>query len=246
MKKSLIRLIIFFLLPSFLSLIVLPTVLAAPKKQSVWVVHQKNRWGKYVFYYTDNALKIEGSSNGVLISKAPDWDVFVYHKTDKRYTQIPLKTWVHKAKGRMNLNKLKLKALKRKVANLDVLTYIFSVNSDVDVSGGTNAMYQSKMVTKFAKNTVVTFDANQKRRNKIPVLIWSCFFEFPNAGSVPIETYFDLKNGKREYSLETLKQNTAKLPSSIFDKPKGLTRTNSPVLSIFMGQGILDATELLF
>lgn len=246
MKKLLTRLIILSLLPGFLSLIVLPTAFAAPKKQSVWVVHQKNRWGKYVVYYTDKALKIEGSSKGVLISTAPRWDVFVYHKTDKKYTQVPLKLWVHKAKGRMNLNKLKLKVLKRKIANLDVLTYIFAVNSDVDVSGGTNAMYQSRMITKFAKNTVVSFDANQKRRKKIPILIWSCFFEFPNAGAVPIETYFDLKNGKREFSLETLKQTTVKLPTSIFDKPKGLTYTKSPVLSVFMGNEMMDAAQLLF
>ena len=220
--------------------------MSAEKQISTWVVHQKNRWGNYIVYYSDQALRIEGSSQGVLVSKAPKWDVFLYHTRDKRCAQIPLKLWTQKMSGRVNLKAMKQAPVKEKIAQIDVLTYRFPINSEVDVTGGTNALYQSRMINKYAICSVFSFDANSKRFNTIPIIIWNCFLEFPYSGRVPINAYILVKNGEKELVLESTKQESKLMPASKFEKPQGLKMVNDPPLSVFMGKGILDATELLF
>ncbi len=67
----------------------------APKTRSVEVIQQKHCYlGNLELILAPDAVRISENVNGtVIISKAPDWRVFVYNKRNKLYYDMSLEVW---------------------------------------------------------------------------------------------------------------------------------------------------------
>lgn len=241
------RRVLLFFCTSIFSLICLsPAAFSQNKKVKVWVLHQKNRWGKYKVCVNNKAIRINGSSGGVVIAKAPNWEVFVFHKRDKKFCTATLSQWIRKTNGRLYLPKLKQKPKYKSVSGLKISTYRFPINAVMDVTAGTQTVYRSRGRSTFVKDSIFGFYINQKRVSKAACLVWNGFYEFPNTGVVPIEYYYVLKNNQKIFGLTTSSQIEKLVDPAVFERPVGLKKTTKPILSVFMGSGLMDATELLF
>ena len=218
----------------------------AVNKINCWKVRQKNRWGQYVVCINNKAIRIDGSSGGVLLSCAPKWDILMFHKRDRKLSQVPFSQWIKKSGGRVYLLKLKQKPKSAKVCGIDVETFRFPMHKMLDVTAGTSTLYRSKTSEHFVKNSYMSFDSNQKRFDRIPKLILNSFLELPDSDRIVLDCYFEHKDGSRTSIIETTDQRYEKLPESFFKLPGGLKSTNEPPLSVYMGTGLLDAAELLF
>lgn len=226
--------------------LLLPIGASSKARASVkaWQVKQTNAWGRYTIHTTNNAIRIDGSSGGVLVARAPQWQVVVFHLREARICKIPYVHWKEKVPTSHRLTDTGRKPQLVSIAGLPAFKYTFAVNDFQDSDAGTNNLYRSKLT----KDLILrrTF-AVAKDESRLPIQvreIWRNFLELKTLGSIPLEIY-ELSGGKNAYKLQTQSQKFVFVDPSMFSSPGGLKELDSPFLVFFGGKQVEDMAHII-
>ncbi len=212
------------------------------KTIDVWRVKQSNCFGTYTVYAAPKFLRIDCSSGGSLIAKAPDWKICLFHIKDGRGCEIPYKHWaLNRNANSFNIEHSQQRASACKVAGIDAKRYTFPLeNFKAEEDGG---LYRSIKRKEFVRSAIsVAADAHGLPHE--PIEIWRLLLEVQTRFSIPLEIRNDERFGGSSYSLETKEGLASKVPVSFFEAPTGLKNEGTPI-TIFYGSGMEDAAKMM-
>jgi hypothetical protein len=209
-----------------------------------WQVKQMNPWGYYTIHAGRNAIRFDGSTGGVLVSRAPSWQVIVFHRKEGRICKIPFEEWQNKVNVRARLSDSGQKPQSTIVAGVPAWKYTFAINDIQNSDSGTSTLYRSKLTKEHILRRTFTIARDESKLPYQEREIWRSFLELRSVGAIPLEICEELAGGKRSYQLETRSQKYVFVKPSLFDSPNGLKNSDSAI-SVFFGSQMEDMAEMM-
>lgn len=217
---------------------------AASQMIGVWKVEQENAFGSYVIYAGPASIRIEGSSGGRIVARAPDWTVKVFNIKDKRACLVPYRDWILKVPGSSRISLVRQKPVKDSIAGISVMKYKFPVGGVSETDGGLSSLYKARVQKQFIKSRAISVAADNHNLPEQIVEIWRCTLESFARGSILIQVCEETSTGQQVKVLNTTAQKSVSVPSSMFDFPSGYKHAGG-ALSVFFGSEIEDAAKML-
>lgn len=212
------------------------------KTARVWKVKQSNSWGHYTIYAANNVLRIDGSTGGSLIAKAPEWKVIVFHPEDRRMCSTPYSQWgAGRVTNSFNVERSGAKATGCTVAGIKALRYSFDLNREIEQEDG--GIFRSTSKVQLLR-THLTIASDNHGLPKQAIEIWRRLFELQCKDAIPLEAFSDKRFGGTTFAFRTLSQSTETVPLKFFDCPVGFKEGGTP-LSVFFGSCMEDAASLM-
>ena len=214
------------------------------KLYKVWLLDQTGSWGKSIVKVNAEGLRIEAATGSILVARAPNWEVVVFRKGQKKAAKISYVKFVNKVSHSIRAESFRGMRRKVQIAGIPAMQYVMPVNRRVEASEGFGHAYRSKLDTPFVKDMVM---ATADDSIALPVQvreIWRQYFEFSFIEKIPLEYYSELADGTKRYQFKTISQKYVNLPDSEFDHPKDLAYT-AEFMQMVYGQKIEDVADLL-
>lgn len=215
---------------------------AEQRKIKVWKVKQSNSWGLFTIYAAPGFLRVDGSTGGRLIAKAPDWQVFVFHTEDKRFCSVPYRQWgVGRVSDAFSVERSGVTPKPCNVAGIRAKKYTFRLNGEVDQQDG--GIFRSTAREELVRSHV-TVASDDHGLPKQLIEIWRRLLEIQCKNAIPLEVSDDKRFGGSNFSLRTQSQSAEAVPIKFFDCPVGFKSGGTPI-SVFFGSSMEDAASLM-
>ncbi len=212
------------------------------KSIDVWKVKQTNHFGIYTVYAAPEFLRIDCSTGGSLIAKAPDWKIHLFHLKDGRGCVIPYKHWsLNRSASSFNITNCPRKPTACKIAGIDAKRYTFALENFHEESGG--GLYRSFEKKEYVR-CAISVAADKHGLPREPIEIWRHLLEIQTRFDIPLEVRNDERFGGFVYAMTTEGQWQEKVPINFFEPPTGLKNEGTPI-TIYFGSNMEDAAKMM-
>lgn len=223
-----------------------PPIKTSKKMVAVWKVTQSNAWGLYTIYASPQYIRVDGSTGGGLISKAPDWEISLFHKKDKRACQIAFRDWgTNRNLGSFRIDKNHQTPEKCNIAGIDARRYTFPMDDlGYGEGGATAGLFRSNTKKVEVVRRKITIASSNHNLPHQPIEVWRLMLETPTKYSIPLEIRDDVRFGGQLVHLKTQSQTNASVPVEFFDPPTGYKNEGTPI-TIFYGKQVEDVASMM-
>lgn len=233
-----IRRALFLLLALVLPLLAVPTADAAAAVKQVEIMQQKHGYlGALELILAPDAVRISESVNGtVILSKGPEWRVYVYNTRKKLYYDMSLDVWKKhglRATWVMMANTSEWPVVKvgsEKFLGRETDVYLMPA----DPNARAKLRMHKPIDFTYGKAGEYWIDKKPADRERTTVILQ--LYKMPEVPSTPLKLkvytsghsrYFGVSNatgGKDQVLLQTLSIKNATVPASTFELPAGYKR----------------------
>lgn len=215
------------------------------KTVKVWKVNQHNAWGSYITYASPQFFRIDSSSGGSLIAKAPDWKLHFFHTQDRRICAFTYYYWMQRKHDLGSVEDSGQQPEDCKVSGIPGKMYSFDVNFTDSGQAGSGLLFRSDTKKNQFKRAHIVVAAGLKTKFP-PQLksIWCTLFEVPVRCKIPLEIKYDLRFGGHIYHFQTDREAMVSVPIDFFKPPSGFKEGGTPLV-VFFGTQFEDAWSTL-
>jgi len=221
-----------------------PTAAPASKMVKVWQVKQTSNWGTSLVKANAEGIRIEANTGSILVAKAPNWEVVIYRKGQKKASRNTFAKFITKYPRNERAERFRGSKRNIQLAGAPAVVYILPINRRLDATDGFGHTFQSKLETPYVTNMYLTVAADSIVLPPQAKEIWRTYFEFSFVEKVPMEYYLELADGSKRFQFQTLAQKFVSIPASEFDHPKGLDYS-AEFMQMIYGQKMEDVADLL-